>query len=119
MTMLTRPRAWTALALIASLTAMLSTGPASAGTLPPLLKIKSGTANFCLAPAAKTALDTAGIGMSAGAPAQLLSTAPSRAPPPMSTRARSPSASPTAAFRSTAPSPSPAPPTKPPSPSAT
>jgi hypothetical protein len=78
MTMFTRPSAWTALALTVSLTAVLSTGAASAArsTLPPLLKIKSGTANFCLDPAAQTALDMAGIGMSAGAPAQLVSTAP-------------------------------------------
>lgn len=76
MTMLTRPRAWTALTLAVSVTTALSTAPASASTLPPLLKVKSGTANLCLGPAAQSALDTAHIGMSTGAPAQLVSTAP-------------------------------------------
>jgi hypothetical protein len=77
MTMLTRPRTWAALAVTVSLIAVLSTGTASAvpSTLPPLLKIKSGTANLCLDPAAHTALDTAEVGMSTGAPAQLVSTA--------------------------------------------
>ncbi len=79
MTMLTRPRARAAaLALTVSLVAVLSTGTASSApsALPPLLKVRSGTANFCLDPAAQTALDAAQVGMSAGAPAELVSTAP-------------------------------------------
>ena len=78
MTMLIRPRTRAALAIIGSLTVVLSAGPASAApaALPPLLKVKSGTANLCLDPAAQASLGTAQVGMSVGAPAQLVSTAP-------------------------------------------
>jgi hypothetical protein len=51
--------------------------PASAASAAPaLLKVKSGDATFCLDPQAHQALDTAGIDMTAGAPAQLLTTRP-------------------------------------------
>jgi hypothetical protein len=41
-----------------------------------LLKVKSGTANLCLEPQAAEALAKAGISMSAGAPAQLVTAGP-------------------------------------------
>jgi hypothetical protein len=41
-----------------------------------LLKVKAGTANFCLDPLVQQALDETGISMSAGAPAQLITTGP-------------------------------------------
>jgi hypothetical protein len=43
---------------------------------PALLKIKSGDATFCLEAQAGQVLEAGGIGMSAGAPAQLLTTGP-------------------------------------------
>jgi hypothetical protein len=51
-------------------------GAAERRAAAPLLKVKSGTANFCLDASAQSGLDAGGIGMSAGAPAQLVTTAP-------------------------------------------
>jgi hypothetical protein len=42
----------------------------------PQLKVKDGTADFCLDPLARTGFDTASISMSADAPAQLVTTGP-------------------------------------------
>jgi hypothetical protein len=72
----TRPRTWAVLAITTLLTAGVLTGTAfsAPSLLPALLKIKAGTANFCLDPAAQSNLGA--IGLSAGAPAQLITTAP-------------------------------------------
>ncbi len=69
-----RPRVWIPSALVAVLAAIV---PASAATATPaLLKVKSGTANFCLTAEATQALTDAGVEMTAGAPAQLVTTGP-------------------------------------------
>ena len=72
-----RPRSWVitaSLVLAASLMAAVPALAVPAG--PALLKVTSGTATFCLDPQARQALDDAGIAMSAGAPAQLLTVGP-------------------------------------------
>jgi hypothetical protein len=74
MTIIARPRVWIPSALLALLAVVVQAGNATA--TPGLLKAKNGTANFCLDPQARQALDAAGITMSAGAPAQLVTTGP-------------------------------------------
>jgi hypothetical protein len=74
MKIIARPRAWVLSVLIALIAIFVSAGTAAA--VPALLKVKAGTANFCLDPRAQTAFDDAGISMSAGAPAQLITTGP-------------------------------------------
>ncbi len=80
MMILGRLRAWATVVVAVVLAAGVGMGsayaaPSNGVLLPPLLKIKSGTANFCLDPSAQSGLNAGGIGMSAGAPAQLVTTA--------------------------------------------
>ncbi len=80
MTKIFRPVAWMVPVLFAVLAVVVPAGTVSANAAglgtPALLKVKSGTADFCLDPQARPALDTAGIGMSVGAPAQMVTTGP-------------------------------------------
>ena len=69
-----RPRVRIPAALLAVLLAAMPAGAATA--TPALLKVKSGTANFCLDPQAAQALTDAGVEMTAGTPAQLVTTGP-------------------------------------------
>jgi hypothetical protein len=69
-----RYRAWVLPALLTLLAIVVLTAHATA--TPGSLKAKNGTATFCLDPRAQQALHAAGITMSAGAPAQLLTTGP-------------------------------------------
>lgn len=80
MKMIFRPTVWVIAMLAAAFTAIVPTVPVPAHAAglssDALLKVKSGNANLCLDPQAQQALTTAGIGMSVGAPAQLLTTGP-------------------------------------------
>lgn len=67
-----RYRVWVLPALLTLLSFVMLTAPASA--TPGLLKAKNGTATFCLDTQVRKTLHTAGITMSAGASAQLLTT---------------------------------------------
>lgn len=72
MTIIARPRAWILFALLTLLAVVVPASHATATS--GLLKAKNGTATFCLEPQARQTLDAVGITMSAGAPAQLLTT---------------------------------------------
>jgi hypothetical protein len=74
-----RPIALAVSVFLALLTAVVTTGTAIATPVvpaPDLLKVKAGNANFCLDRLAQKAFDADGISMSAGAPAQLVTTGP-------------------------------------------
>jgi hypothetical protein len=75
MKIIARPRTWAPVMLVVLLAVLVPTGPA-ASAAPALLNVKKGTANFCLDPEAQKAFDAAGISMTAGAPAQLVTTGP-------------------------------------------
>jgi hypothetical protein len=74
MKIINRSRAMVASVLLAVFATVVPSGTAAA--VPALVKVKAGTANFCLDPLAQQALDETGISMSAGAPAQLVTTGP-------------------------------------------
>jgi len=72
-----RPRSWVTTASLLLVTSLVpATAAAAAPAVPALLNVKAGTATFCLEPQARQALDAAGITMSAGAPAQLVTVGP-------------------------------------------
>jgi hypothetical protein len=74
-----RPIALVVSVFLALAIAIVTAGTATATPVvpaPDLLKIKAGTANFCLDQLAQQAFDADGITMSAGAPAQLVTTGP-------------------------------------------